>query len=70
MEEEVVKEVGVEVENPISDNIKHPTKKKNAAPRRQASRLRNAAANNAAIFPLLLIPSDVPGQWNCVDLPD
>lgn len=29
MEEEVVKEVevGVEVENPISDNIKRPTKK-------------------------------------------
>lgn len=45
-------------------------KKKNAAPRRQASRLRNAAANNAAIFPLLLIPPDVPGQRNCVDLPD
>lgn len=28
MEEEVVKEVEVEVENPISDNLKHPTKKK------------------------------------------
>lgn len=64
-----------EVENPIRDNIKHPTKIKNLELARSSSTapgeqgLRNAAANRGAIFSLLLISSDVPSQGNCVDLP-